>query len=94
MVELQVANRRKEERIAASGSILLILDEPLPHETQGLLLDRSSSGFRAAHCCPEIRPGLVVGFRTGRRSGRAQVMWNRIADGGLESGFRILSGNL
>ncbi len=82
--------RRRESRTPARGDISLFFSDPEPFQLQAQLVDVSSSGFRAAHNCPALRLGQEIGFRHASFEGRARVMWNRIADEGVESGFLLL----
>lgn len=59
-------------------------------EFAGELLDISRSGFRAAHTCRELHSGQVVRFEHQNAAGKARVVWNRIADQQVESGFFII----
>jgi hypothetical protein len=59
-------------------------------ETSGLLLHMNENGFRAAHCCVDLRAGREVRFRNSIAEGKALVMWNRILPVGIESGFLVL----
>jgi hypothetical protein len=83
-------DRRAEERFAAEGSIELRFEDPISHTVQGNLMDCSNSGFRATHCFHSLHTGQLVDFRHGLGVGRARVMWNRISQEGVESGFLVL----
>ncbi len=83
--------RRREERRPASGNVRLYLDGPPASEIPGTLLDRSLSGFRVRHCCPNLSAGDELGFRHVWGKGRARVVWTRILASGVESGFLIVS---
>jgi hypothetical protein len=54
------------------------------------MVDVSAHGFRAAHNCPHLGTGEEVMFEHALGHGRARVVWNRIAEGQLESGFLVL----
>src|SRR5437868_1720294 len=84
------ANRRSEERVAAEGQVMLSLDEPVRQEITGRLIDYSKSGFRAVHERSDLHTGQLVRFRHIVASGTAQVIWNRILPGHVESGFLVL----
>lgn len=79
---------RCEPRIPAAGKVYLVVDR---HDVTGNLLDISSSGFRAAHDCAQLFTGSTVHFEHPGGSGTARVVWNRISDGTVESGFLILA---
>jgi len=54
------------------------------------MLDYSQSGFRAVHSYPALYTGQVVAFRHAVDAGEARVMWNRIADECVETGFLVI----
>ena len=85
------AERRSEPRRPARGQVFVNLTE-LPHvEFAGELLDVSNSGFRAAHTCRELHSGQTVRFNYDGASGEARVVWTRIEDQRVESGFFVLA---
>jgi hypothetical protein len=53
-------------------------------------VDYSNSGFRAVHNCAALHSGQEVEFRHAVAVGRARVMWNRITDDRVETGFLVL----
>jgi len=53
-------------------------------------MDYCNSGFRAMHDYPALHTGQVVEFRHMLAFGKARVMWNRIADDGVETGFLVI----
>lgn len=83
-------DRRKEPRSPAEETVALFVDEPRAELIRGHLMDMSSSGFRANHTFTSLRSGQQVHFRHSRAEGKAVVMWNRIMDGSVESGFFIV----
>ncbi|MGA2596388.1 MAG: PilZ domain-containing protein [Bryobacteraceae bacterium] len=83
-------DRRSEERHDTSGELRLSLDDPMPQEITGTLLDYSRNGFRALHHCAELHTGQVVQFRHLIASGTARVIWNRILPERVESGFLVV----
>jgi len=93
------ANRqeqRREPRSAAAGEVRFSFSELGPglgtREVRGRLMDVSNSGFRAQHDCSALTAGQIVQFRLiPRTRGQARVVWTRIVDGCVESGFVILS---
>ena len=84
-------DRRSEERFNAEGDVSLVFEEPTHHEITGSLADYSKSGFRAVHHCTSLHSGQVVHFRHFVASGTARVMWNRIQQGKVESGFLVIA---
>ena len=64
--------------------------DPQPLEIQGELMDVSASGFRMAHANQSLHSGQVVQFSHSLAVGAARVMWNRIVDQRVETGFLIV----
>ena len=83
-------DRRTEERFPGRGPLKLSFDDPSPQEVSGHLLDYSTSGFRAEHPYRALHTGQEVEFQHPVAVGRARVMWNRIADDRVETGFLII----
>ena len=86
----EVKEKRREERFPAEVEVRLFLEDPGPVEIEGLLLDYSNGGFRAAHQHRVLRTGQEVQFRHFQAEGKARVAWNRILPERIESGFFIL----
>ncbi|HTR36098.1 MAG TPA: hypothetical protein VMH80_09365 [Bryobacteraceae bacterium] len=84
------AERRTERRYRGEGPLTLSFDDPARREIKGHLVDYSHSGFRAVHAYRALHTGQVVDFRHAIAGGRARVMWNRIADNRVETGFLVL----
>ncbi len=87
---MTAAERRSERRQPAEGQLKFSFDDPAHQEVTGRLLDYSKSGFRAAHTYAALPTGQVVDFEHVIAGGQARVMWNRIADDRVESGFLII----
>ena len=87
---MSTPNRRKEERYQAEGEVQLCFEDPVRQEVSGSLLDYSKSGFRARHKYCALHTGQVVDFQHIIAKGRARVMWNRIVEDRVESGFLVL----
>ena len=83
-------DRRSEQRHAGHGTLKLSFDDPAPQEVNGELLDYNTSGFRAEHPYTALsrRPGS--GVPASVAVGRARVMWNRIANDRVETGFLVI----
>ena len=79
--------RRREPRITASGEVTLYLDQPVMLEITAQLLDISSSGFRAKHMYPALQNGMLIQVRIEDVESTALVVWNRILDEYVETGF-------
>ena len=87
---MTAAERRTERRHPADGHLKFSFEDPARQEVTGRLLDYSKSGFRAAHSYAALHTGQVVEFQHVVAVGQARVMWNRIADDRVETGFLIL----
>jgi hypothetical protein len=86
-----VHEKRSEERRIATGGVRVKFTDPEPLEIDGKLMDVSAHGFRMAHACRSLRSGQLVEFTHVEAEGNAQVMWNRILAGGVETGFHVVS---
>jgi hypothetical protein len=84
------SDRRAEKRFRGHGPLTLSFADPAPQEVVGRLVDYSNSGFRAVHNCAALHSGQEVEFRHAVAVGRARVMWNRITDDRVETGFLVL----
>ena len=87
----RASERRAEVRRGANAIVKLTVDEPLPLEFRGRLLDRSEHGFRAVHQQTDLSAGQEVRFRYASAQGRARVVWNRVLPKHVESGFLVLT---
>jgi PilZ domain len=83
---------RKEPRRPVEGEVRVRFENPQVREIQGRLVDLSSSGFRMAHEYAALEAGQVVEFAHIEARGRARVVWNRIADARVETGFVVVAG--
>ena len=83
-------DRRSEPRHPGNGPLTLCFDDPSPQQITGQLLDYSISGFRAEHPYRALHAGQEVEFQHAVAMGRARVMWNRIADNRVETGFLVI----
>lgn len=81
---------RKEPRRPADGFATVIRGGLNKAQIVGRLMDVSASGFRMAHADTMLEPGQVVTFRHAEASGQARVIWNRISNTKVESGFLIV----
>ncbi len=84
-------DKRREARRLASGEVRVNFQDPEPFELAGKLMDVSPNGFRMKHDCAWLRSGQIVEFAHVEASGKAQVVWNRILDGGVETGFLVVN---
>jgi hypothetical protein len=87
---MPASDRRTERRHAAEGPLKFSFDDPGHQEVTGRLLDYSTGGFRATHTYPALHTGQVVEFQHMVAVGKARVMWNRIADDRVETGFLVI----
>lgn len=85
-----INEKRREIRQPAEGPVLVNFSNPQPIEVLGELVDVSPSGFRMAHANQSLPSGQLVGFSHASAIGTARVMWNRIMDHRVETGFRIV----
>jgi len=90
MTTPSVREKRRETRRPAAGAVRVSYSNPQRLEIQGRLLDLSASGFRMAHRCTSLVAGQAVEFTHTEASGRAQVMWNRIVEDRVETGFLVV----
>jgi hypothetical protein len=87
---MSVPEKRREERRAASGMVRIRFWDPQPLEIAGRLMDVSESGFRMTHGFPSLATGQTVEFTHEEASGRARVIWNRILEQRVETGFVVI----
>ena len=90
MMNLAVHEKRREIRQPAEGPVLVRFADPQPLEILGQLMDISPSGFRMSHANQSLQSGQVVEFSHAHAVGAARVMWNRIMDQRVETGFLIV----
>ena len=90
LIHMSAADRRTERRYRGQGQLKLSFDDPSPQEIVGRLLDYSKSGFRAVHAYAALHTGQEVAFQHAIAGGKARVMWNRIADDRVETGFLVI----
>ena len=84
-----VAEQRRETRRRGHGSVLVRSESPGSRDIQGRLVDVSGSGFRMAHDCSALTAGQYVTFAHVEAKGRARVVWTRILENSVESGFLV-----
>jgi hypothetical protein len=89
---LELSDKRREARRIVSGQVRVKFTDPEPLEIAGRLMDVSPRGFRMSHDCASLHSGQVVEFSHLEAKGYAQVMWNRILAGGVETGFLVVVG--
>ena len=71
---------------AGAGSVMVT---GVRGDVHGQLVDVSDSGFRMSHSEASFEPGQVVQFAHTETRGQARVIWNRINQGRVETGFFI-----
>lgn len=80
-------DRRSEPRAKANGVVLLCVDKvAIP----GRLLDVSEHGMRVEHMYAALASGMVLEVERDGTRRTARVIWNRIRNEGVESGFYLL----
>ncbi len=89
--EKQIREKRRELRRQADGLVRVEFSNPRAVTIDGRLIDVSPSGFRIAHEYTSLAAGQVVDFSHSGAAGRARVMWNRILDATVETGFLIVT---
>jgi hypothetical protein len=88
--DLQGAERRREPRRPASGTVRLSLQDPVPREMELPLMDVSASGFRAIDYGAGLASGQAVRFQHMEASGHARVIWHRVLPDHMETGFLVV----
>ena len=82
--------RRRERRKQADDVVYLVVGLPRPQLVVAKLVDLSSAGFRAVHNHMRLAAGEAIQYFQSSTSGAAVVVWSRILDGAVESGFQII----
>lgn len=90
-MNLAIHEKRREIREPAEGPVLVRFADPQPLEILGHLMDVSPSGFRMSHANQSLHSGQMVEFSHSLAVGAARVMWNRIMDQRVETGFLIVT---
>lgn len=85
-----VEEKRREPRRPADGPVKVTLPGAKPVEVRGRLVDVSNSGFRMSYATGALQSGQLVDFEHPEASGVARVIWNRILEGRIESGFLVI----
>lgn len=85
-----VDDRRREERVPVMSDVILVMETPQIFEVRGRMLDQSPSGFRASHMYPALTSGQVIRCRVDGKERLARVVWNRIIEEEVETGFLLL----
>jgi hypothetical protein len=85
-----IVEQRREDRKRTDGEVWISVEGAGAVTFAGRLIDSSKSGFRASHQHSVLAAGQQVSFRHSFGEGRAVVMWNRIVEHGVQSGFLIL----
>jgi hypothetical protein len=91
MMNVAIHEKRREMRQPAEGPVLVRFADPQPLEVLGQLMDVSPSGFRMSHANQALHSGQMVEFSHSLAVGAARVMWNRIVDQRVETGFLIVT---
>lgn len=88
---MSIHEKRREQRRQASGMVRIRFSDPQPREIAGRLLDVSENGFRMTHDFRSLPAGQVVEFSHVEARGRARVIWNRIVEQSVETGFLVVA---
>lgn len=83
-------DRRAEPRFRASGEVHLLIGGPQRLAVPGKILDVSQHGMRVEHMYSALASGAILEIQSGDTKYTARVVWNRIKDDGVESGFYLL----
>ena len=89
-MNVAIHEKRREVRQPAEGPVLVSFSDPQRMDILGDLMDLSPSGFRMAHANQSLHSGQIVEFSHHLAVGAARVMWNRIVDQRVETGFLIV----
>lgn len=89
-MSVQSSERRHEPRVPSTGAVKIRIEGAGGPAFEGELVDMSPGGFRITHQQTNLERGTDVNFRHAKAAGKARVMWNRLAAGRLDTGFRIL----
>ena len=82
--------RRREPRFRASGDVRLLLGAPQSLAVPGRIVDVSQHGMRVVHMYAALTSGTMLSIESGPETYTARVVWNRISEDGVESGFYLL----
>lgn len=82
--------RRKEPRIPATGEVRLLIGGPQNLSIPGKILDVSLHGMRVEHMYAALASGTMLQLESGTTTYTARVVWSRIRNDGVESGFYLL----
>ena len=90
MAAARIPDRRAAPRWQSSGRVVISFEDPVLVTVEAELVDFSSGGFRLAHECKNLSPGLEVRYKSDNASGRARVIWTQVLNGQRYSGFLLL----
>ena len=88
---VSIDERRSEPREEARGLVRLFTVDHERLAFEGEMLDSSPSGFRLMHANQRVSSGDEYRFESPFNAGLARVMWNRILDNAVETGFFVIS---
>lgn len=83
-------DRRGEPRFHATGEVRLVIGGPQALSIPARILDVSQHGMRVEHMYPALTSGMLLQIESDTAQFTARVVWNRIKDDGVESGFYLL----
>jgi hypothetical protein len=90
MSPVRTSDQRSSPRLPHSGRVEMTFQDPGAATIEAELIDISATGFRAAHACKVLSPGLEVQYRREGAAGRARVIWTYMLHGQSVSGFLVL----
>lgn len=86
-----ILDRRVEDRQVTEGEALVVPSDFGMPPVEGKLLDANDQGFRIKYDNPSpLFSGQEVHFLLPESAGLARVIWTRVVDGRMESGFLVV----
>ncbi len=87
---IEANDRRSEPRFSATGEVRLVISGPQAISIPARILDVSKNGMRVQHMYAALTSGMLLQIDSGNTQFTARVVWNRIRNDGVESGFFLL----
>jgi hypothetical protein len=81
-----ISERRRAERLPASGRVEISFEDPTLATVDAELLETSATGFRIAHDSKELISGLEIRLCRDEVVSRARVVWTHLLNGRRVSG--------
>ena len=86
---LENEDQRAEGRVPTSGEVKVLIDGPHPLAIPARVLDISEHGMHVEHMYAALTSGMTVEIDSGAVKMAARVVWNRINNDRVESGFYL-----